>query len=822
MTAVNQLPIQVYGTKKLEIKFSKDQLFSWTFVVADVPYPIVGGDLLKCFHLLPDLTYKCPLDASGAVVGRGFISRINRRKLAICSLSLRNDQSKFFQILHNFPEVSGLASPKRISGSNVFHYIETEGKPILYKALRLPPHKLKAAKEEFSRLHKAGLIRPSSSPWAFPIHMVLKKDNSWRICGDYRRLNSVTKFDAYPIPRLLDFTVMLAGKSIFSTLDLKKAFNQIPLNPDDIPKTAVITPFGLWEYNVMTFGLRNAAQTFQRYVDSALRDLDFIFVYLDDILVSSSSVHEHEAHLETVFERLQQFSLQLNVDKCVFGRDTVEFLGYLISRDGYKPLEKKVEAIVNYSRPENIEELRRFLGVINFYRSSIPHAAEMQAQLNKFFTDSRRNDKRPVIWDADAVEAFEKCKKSLIDVTLLAFPRCDAPIRVVLAASDRAMGGALEQQVDQTWLPLSFFSRNFDSAQLRYSTFDRELTAMVESVKHFHNYLEGRKFTACTDHKPLIYARSLSQEKAPSRRLRQFMYLAQFEITYEYLPGKSNDVADALSRAEAPESGPTEATRKEQALSVHSIEFPARFDVRRLQSAQNSDSDLPGILDDPAHPLKLSKIPFGPEKIEIYCERRSNVTRPYVPAQLRDEIFSLLHSLSHDSTRAMKRRIKQHFVWPNIDKDIASRCRNCLDCQRTKVSRHTKPVPLRFDTPDARFDHVHIDIVGPLPSCGGYRYLLTMMDRYTGWPEAVPLLDTKAVTVTRAFYRCRVARFGAPLILTSDQGGQFEGGVFLELLQVCGVRRCCTTAYHPSGNGLMKRWHRSLKAAFMCYSNAEN
>ncbi|KAL7295326.1 hypothetical protein TKK_0011357 [Trichogramma kaykai] len=345
---------------------------------------------------------------------------------------------------------------------------------------------------------------------------------------------------------------------------------------------------------------------------------------------------------------------------------------------------------------------------------------------------------------------------------------------------------------------------------------------MVESVKHFHYYLEGRKFTACTDHKPLICARSLSQEKAPPRRLRQFMYLAQFEITYEYLPGKSNDVADALSRVEVPESGSTEATRREQALSVHSIDFPARFDVRRLQSAQNSDSDLPGILDDPAHPLKLSKIPFGPEKVEIYCERRENVTRPYVPAQLRDGIFSLLHSLSHDSTRAMKRWIKQHFVWPNIDKDIASRCRNCLDCQRAKVSRHTKPVPLRFDTPDARFDHVHIDIVGPLPNCGGYRYLLTMMDRYIRWPEAVPLLDTKAVTIARAFYRCWVARFGAPLILTSDQGGQFEGGVFSKLLQVCGVRRCRTTAYHPSGNGLIERRHRSLKAAFMCYSNAEN
>ncbi|KAL7306229.1 hypothetical protein TKK_0001666 [Trichogramma kaykai] len=230
-------------------------------------------------------------------------------------MSVIDFDSDFAHILNKFPEVTGLASPKLMSDSKVFHYIETEGKPISCKARRLAPPKLAAAKEQFSQLYKAGMIKPSSSPWASPIHMVRKKDNSWRICGDYRRLNSVTKFDAYPISRLLDFSVLLSGKSIFLTLDLKKVFNQIPVSPDDAPKTAVITPFGLFEYRVMTFGLRNAAQTFQRYVDAALRDLDFIFVYLNDILIASTSRREHEEHLETVLSRLRQASLQLNVDK---------------------------------------------------------------------------------------------------------------------------------------------------------------------------------------------------------------------------------------------------------------------------------------------------------------------------------------------------------------------------------------------------------------------------------------------------------------------------------------------------------------------------
>ncbi|KAL7306193.1 hypothetical protein TKK_0001636 [Trichogramma kaykai] len=324
LTAANQLPINVFGMRELNIEFIKGKPIKWKFVVADVPHPLVGGDILSFFHLLPDLTCKRLVHASGEVFGEGFVSRVNSADLTICSTSVSYN-TQFSHIFTKYPDVMGLTPSKPLANSDVFHYIETGGKPLAQKARRLPPHKLSAAREEFSRLEKAGQIKPSKSPWASPIHMVSKKDGTWRICGDYRRLNSVTKFDSYPIPRLLDFTVMLAGKTVLSTLDLKKAFNQIRLNPDDAPKTAVITPFGLYEYTVMTFGLRNAAQSFQKYIDSALRDLDFIFVYLDDILVSSTDMREHEVHLDILLKRRQQASLQLNYSKCVFGKEKVVF-----------------------------------------------------------------------------------------------------------------------------------------------------------------------------------------------------------------------------------------------------------------------------------------------------------------------------------------------------------------------------------------------------------------------------------------------------------------------------------------------------------------
>ncbi|CAB0030056.1 unnamed protein product [Trichogramma brassicae] len=379
----------------------------------------------------------------------------------------------------------------------------------------------------------------------------------------------------------------------FSTLEEQFANRNITSENDKYlntiygPKTAVITPFGLYEYTVMTFGLRNAAQTFQRYVDSALRDLDFTFVYLDDILVSSTSVEEHKVQLEIVFRRLQEHSLQLNLDKCEIGRDQVDFLGYRVSSEGYKPLDNKVRALIEYPKPANIEELRRFLGVLNFYRSSIPHAAEMQSHLNKYLKDSRKKDKRPVEWDNDANDAFERCRQSLVEVVSLAYPHSNAQIRVVTDASDVAMGAALEQQVNNTWQPLSFFSRKFNQAQTAYSTFDRELTAICEAIKYFSYYLEGRSFVVATDHKPLIFAHSQSQGSAPPRRLRQMIFLAQYDITYQHLPGSANDVADALSRIVV------EPEIFDNVLNLDSISLPSLFDLERLASLQSSDTELP-------------------------------------------------------------------------------------------------------------------------------------------------------------------------------------------------------------------------------------
>ena len=300
---------------------------------------------------------------------------------------------------------------------------------------------------------KLGIIRPSKSNWSSPLHIAPKPDGrGWRPCGDFRRLNTRTMDDRYPIPNMQDrypipnmqdFAAILEGKTVFSKIDLIRGFHHIPLNESDIPKTAVTTPFSLFEFLFMPFGLKTAPQTFQRFMDSVFRGLDFVFGYIDDVLVASSSPEEHLRHLRLVFERLDEHGLTINPDKCEFGRPEITFLGHHISASGIQPLPERVQAVRDFPQPKTVSDLSRYLGLIHYHHRFIPKCADQLHPLHQLTSLKKPSD--VITWTPEAIKTFEVSRNILAKATLLVHPSHNAATRLTADASNLAVGGTLEQ-----------------------------------------------------------------------------------------------------------------------------------------------------------------------------------------------------------------------------------------------------------------------------------------------------------------------------------------------------------------------------------------
>ena len=437
----------------------------------------------------------------------------------------------------------------------VDHEINTgDEAPSNRNAYPLSVVQLQEQTKQIATLFKRGLIRESTSPWGAPVLFVRKPKTpgEWRMCIDYRALNSKTLKNAYPLPRIQDCLDRVGKARYCTTLDLTSEYWQVRIADKDVSKTAFNTRYGKYEFLVMSFGLTNAPSTFQSLMNSILRPYidKFVLVYLDDILIYSNTPEEHREHLWLVLEALRRHKLYARPSKCTFNQPEMEFCGHIVGNGMIKVLDKKVKIIREWPVPKNVHEVRQFFGLANYYPRFIRGFGSITAPLAALFKqengDKRKN--RPIVWNTAHHIAFQRLKDALTNAPVLHQPDPTKPYTIETDASDFTIGYALMQPGDDGLMhPVAFDGRKLRGAELNYPTHEKELLAIKEALVKFKHYIENNhKTTILTDHESLRYMNSVTR---PSKRLARWIDEFQgFDLDIRYRRGKEAIVPDALSR----------------------------------------------------------------------------------------------------------------------------------------------------------------------------------------------------------------------------------------------------------------------------------
>uniref|UniRef100_A0A1X7U211 RNA-directed DNA polymerase n=1 Tax=Amphimedon queenslandica TaxID=400682 RepID=A0A1X7U211_AMPQE len=425
------------------------------------------------------------------------------------------------------------------------HCIEVEGaSPYRQSPYRIPLGKQEEVRKEIQRMEDMGVIRPTTSDWASPMVIVPKKDGSIRLCVDYRKLNNVSKFDAYPIPRVDEMIDRMGSGKFITTLDLNKGYWQIPVEKSSQEKTAFITPMGLYEFVTMPFGLRGAPATFQRLMDRVLRGTEqFAGAYIDDVAIHSETWEGHLQHLREVLEKLQGAGLTANPSKCKFGMTEVLYLGHKIGGGRVKPEESKVKAVKQYPVPKTKTEVRSFLGLVGYYRKFIPQFSSIAAPLS----DLTKKNVKTFVWTEECQASFQLLKKMLCGSPVLRTPDIRKEMILQTDASNRGLGAVLSQiGEDGEEHPIVYISRKLLPREEKYAVVEKECLAVVWAIQTLKVYLYGQHFRIQTDHHALYW---LDRMKSKNERLSRWsLYLQEWNFRVEYRKGTENGNADGLSR----------------------------------------------------------------------------------------------------------------------------------------------------------------------------------------------------------------------------------------------------------------------------------
>ncbi|PAA63097.1 hypothetical protein BOX15_Mlig014814g1 [Macrostomum lignano] len=591
--------------------------------------------------------------------------------------------------------------------------------------------------QKIGQMLEHDIIEPSNSPWASNLIVVRKKSGDIRLCTDWRQLNAVTIKDAYPLPHLQQSMDALAGCSWFTTIDCKQGFNQVVVDEADRYKTAFYSTRGLMQFKKMGFGMCNSPATFQRLMELVMSGLTWeeVLVYVDDLIVFSRSFEEHLASLRKVFDRLRAAGLKLNKDKSVFAHRSVKYLGHIVSREGIRPDPDKVEALAKIQSPSSAEEVRRFIGMLCFYRRFIRDFSKTAAPLHA------ATQKTGFTWTDECETAFQTLKEQLGRAPVLRLPDFRRPFVLSCDASAFAVGAVLCQRYGDAELPVAFASRTLNKAERNYSATDRELLALVWSLKHFRAYLcNVRDFTVFTDHQPL---KGLLQTKEPEGRLARWLdTIQQFNFALCYRPGRENVVPDVLSRTAV-----TQLANRDDFLAE-------QLRDSLLQNVFKAISDGFVHLSKGCRQRVEEFLANGDIQIGQHGELVRQ-GKPVVPSHLRAQFLADAHDAAcsgHLGTDRTLDKLADRCWWPGMHNDVKNWVASCAACLRRKNSSRPQRAPLQATPlPSRPWEMVQIDIKGPLlrtprgnsyvlsiasvtASQSGWRPALYQASRLSGWP----------------------------------------------------------------------------------------
>lgn len=714
-------------------------------------------------HVVRGLSQDCILGVNGL---NAFKMKLNFKEQDVTMAEISKPMEV---LLQEYKELFDGMKPGAVA--DVQHEIRTEKhSPIISPLRRVPLAYQEDLKSDIKKMLEKGVIRESESPYRSPVVVVRKKDGSNRVCIDFRELNKVTIRNRHPLPRIDDIIDRLHGAKVFNVLDLSSAYWQVPLREEDKMKTAFsVHGMGHFEFNVMPFGLTNAPSTQQMLMERVLSGIEGVEVLLDDILVYGTDEFEAQGRLRKVFEALRLKNLKLKREKCKFMQSEVNYLGHLIGKEGIKIDPEKIAAIVNYPIPRTTKQLRTFLGMISYCRKFIPNYASLSARL---YEQSTQNE---IKWTDGLKRDFDELIKMMRNPPVLASPNLALPFRLYTDACDVAMGACLMQVHGGEERVVAYASKKFLEREARlFSVIEKEAAAIVWAVDHFKPYLTGSKFRIMTDHAPLKWLFTKRDIKGRLARWQARLIEEEGLEGVDYVRGRANLVADALSR---------------NPIDVMNLDFSCQ-ERKNFAEKQSKDSEFCGNTFQKKQGLWTFK------------------GKIFIPQEIRRKLFHERHDDAHFGSNRLCEDIRRHFYWKTLLRDLQDWIKECPECIQKCVPNKR---PISMCATQYPFERIYMDFAGPFDrSKKGNRFFLIIQDDFSKFLRVIPTRNCDSATVMRWLDNL-ISEDGTPESLVTDNGSAFTSREFSEYLKRRRINHLRSPKYHQSSNGLAERAVQTVK-----------